>query len=239
MNHSEEKILLSHGNGGRMMHDLITNMFVKYFGNKILNQETDAAILRVNLPEMAFTTDSFVIDPLFFPGGDIGKLAVCGTVNDLAVSGADPRFISVSFIIEEGFSMKELEMIVKSLAGEARKAKVLIVTGDTKVVNKGKCDKLFINTAGIGKVRKENRLVSQARNVINPSFIVVTGDLTDSTNGNIFGYPNGPYQAEWEQYKNILSSNGVDASFYYDIPGNHDAYNEQYFIYYVANSIQG
>jgi hydrogenase expression/formation protein HypE len=179
MNRSEEKILLSHGNGGRMMHDLITNMIVKYFGNKILNEQSDSAIMTVGSQEMAFTTDSFVIDPLFFPGGDIGKLAVCGTVNDLAVSGADPVYISVSFIIEEGFPMKDLELIVKSLSEEARKAKVLIVTGDTKVVNKGKCDKLFINTAGIGKVRQKNRLISKARNITPGDLILINGTIGD------------------------------------------------------------
>jgi hydrogenase expression/formation protein HypE len=179
MTHSEEKIVLSHGNGGRMMHDLITNLFTKYFGNKILNEQTDSAILPVDSYEIAFTTDSFVIDPLFFPGGDIGKLAVCGTVNDLSVSGADPVYISVSFIIEEGLLMNDLELIVKSLAEEARKAKVLIVTGDTKVVNKGKCDKLFINTAGIGKVRKENRLISKARNIKPGDLILINGTIGD------------------------------------------------------------
>ena len=175
----EEKILLSHGNGGRMMHHLIENLFLKYFENTILNEQTDAAILPVNAPEMAFTTDSFVIDPLFFPGGNIGKLAVCGTVNDLAVSGANPLYISVSFIIEEGFSMKELELIVRSLAEEARKAQVIVVTGDTKVVNKGKCDKLFINTAGIGSVRKGNRLVSKARNIKPGDLIFINGTIGD------------------------------------------------------------
>jgi hydrogenase expression/formation protein HypE len=179
MNTGEDKILLSHGNGGRMMHHLIENLFLKYFENTILNEQTDAAILPVNAPEMAFTTDSFVIDPLFFPGGNIGKLAVCGTVNDLAVSGANPLYISVSFIIEEGFSMKELELIVRSLAEEARKAQVIVVTGDTKVVNKGKCDKLFINTAGIGSVRKENRLVSKARNIQPGDLIFINGTIGD------------------------------------------------------------
>jgi hydrogenase expression/formation protein HypE len=179
MNTGEDKILLSHGNGGRMMHHLIENLFLKYFENPILNEQTDAAILTVDSPEMAFTTDSFVIDPLFFPGGNIGKLAVCGTVNDLAVSGADPLYISVAFIIEEGFSMKELELIVRSLAEEAVKAQVIVVTGDTKVVNKGKCDKLFINTAGIGSVRKENRLVSKARNIQPGDLIIINGTIGD------------------------------------------------------------
>ena len=175
----EEKILLSHGNGGRMMHNLIENLFLKHFANPVLNEQTDAALLRTETPEIAFTTDSFVIDPLFFPGGNIGKLAVCGTVNDLAVSGADPRYISVSFIIEEGFSMKDLETIVISLAEEARNANVMIVTGDTKVVNKGKCDKLFINTAGIGNVRTEHRPISMARDIHPGDLIIINGTIGD------------------------------------------------------------
>ncbi|MCX6303473.1 MAG: hydrogenase expression/formation protein HypE [Bacteroidetes bacterium] len=175
----EEKILLSHGNGGRMMHDLIGNLFIRHFGNTILDEQTDAAILPAESPFLAFTTDSFVIDPLFFPGGNIGKLAVCGTVNDLAVSGATPRYISVSFIIEEGFAMRELEMIVESLATEARHAQVTIVTGDTKVVNKGKCDKLFINTAGIGMFRKEDMLVGKALNINPGDAIIINGTIGD------------------------------------------------------------
>ncbi|MCX6269470.1 MAG: hydrogenase expression/formation protein HypE [Bacteroidetes bacterium] len=179
MINGEEKILLSHGNGGRMMHKLIENLFLRHFGNKILDEQTDAAILPVDGAEIAFTTDSFVIDPLFFPGGNIGKLAVCGTVNDLAVSGAVPRYISVSFILEEGFPISELEVIVKSLAEEAQCAQVTIVTGDTKVVNKGKCDKLFINTAGIGMVRKEDKLVGKARNINPGDVILINGTIGD------------------------------------------------------------
>ena len=179
MNKKEEKILLSHGNGGRMMHDLIENLFIRHFGNSILEEQTDAAILPVGSPEMAFTTDSFVIDPLFFPGGNIGKLAVCGTVNDLAVSGAVPRYLSVSFIIEEGFPVAELEVIVKSLADEARYAQVSVVTGDTKVVNKGKCDKLFINTAGIGTVRREDRLAGKAQGIDPGDVIIISGTIGD------------------------------------------------------------
>jgi hydrogenase expression/formation protein HypE len=179
MKHREDKILLGHGSGGRMMHDLIQELFIKHFGNPILNQQTDAAILSFTSQEMAFTTDSFVIDPLFFPCGNIGKLAVCGTVNDLAVSGADPLYLSVSFIIEEGFPIGDLERIVESLAAEAKKAGVLIVTGDTKVVNKGKCDKLFINTAGIGRVRQENRHVSKALNIEEGDVIIINGTIGD------------------------------------------------------------
>jgi len=161
------------------MHDLIENLFLKHFSNTILNEQTDAAILKVGSDEIAFTTDSFVIDPLFFPGGNIGKLAVCGTVNDLAVSGAEPLYLSVSMIIEEGFPMKDLETIVESLAAEAQKAGVKIVTGDTKVVNKGKCDKLFINTAGIGRVKKENRLVSKAMDILPGDVIIINGTIGD------------------------------------------------------------
>ena len=179
MNPKDEKILLSHGNGGRMMHDLIEHLFIKHFGNNILDEQTDAAILPVDSPWLAFTTDSFVIDPLFFPGGNIGKLAVCGTVNDLAVSGAIPRYISVSFIIEEGFPMNKLEMIVKSLADEAVNARVTIVTGDTKVVNQGKCDKLFINTAGIGMVRKEDQQIGKAQNIHPGDVIIINGTIGD------------------------------------------------------------
>ena len=157
MSQVDDSISLSHGNGGLLMQDLIGNMFMKYFGNSILNEQTDSAILKVDPGLIAFTTDSFVIDPLFFPGGNIGKLAVCGTVNDLAVSGAIPHYLSVSFIIEEGFPMKDLERIVKSMADEAKKAKIKVVTGDTKVVNKGKCDKIFINTTGIGILDEKYR----------------------------------------------------------------------------------
>jgi len=172
-------ILLAHGSGGRLMHQLIGDLFIKHFSNRILDEQTDAAILDVGLAEIAFTTDSFVIDPLFFPGGNIGKLAVCGTVNDLAVSGAQPLYISVSFIIEEGFAINDLEEIVKSLADEAKKAGVLIVTGDTKVVNKGKCDKLFINTAGIGRIKKENLNISKALNVNEGDVIIINGTIGD------------------------------------------------------------
>jgi hydrogenase expression/formation protein HypE len=179
MNSTGDKILLSHGNGGRMMHQLIENLFLKNFENAVLDAQTDAAILPSGNGDIAFTTDSFVIDPIFFPGGNIGKLAVCGTVNDLAVSGADPLYLSVSFIIEEGFPMRELELIVRSLAEEARNARVSIVTGDTKVVNKGKCDKVFINTAGIGSVKPKNRHVSKGADIRPGDLILINGTIGD------------------------------------------------------------
>jgi len=179
MTQKEEKIMLSHGSGGRMMHHLIEDLFIRHFRNEILDEQTDAAILSTGSDEIAFTTDSFVIDPLFFPGGNIGKLAVCGTVNDLAVSGAEPLYLSVSFILEEGFPMNELEIIVASLSDEAKKAGVQIVTGDTKVVNKGKCDKLFINTAGIGRIRKENCSIGKALDIKPGDLILINGTIGD------------------------------------------------------------
>lgn len=179
MKYQEDKIMLGHGSGGRMMHTLIEDIFIKHFSNSILKEQTDSAILQVGSSEIAFTTDSFVIDPLFFPGGNIGKLAVCGTVNDLAVSGAEPLYLSVSFIIEEGFPIGDLEIIVESLAAEAKKAGVLIVTGDTKVVNKGKCDKLFINTAGIGRITKKDSFISNALNIQAGDVIIINGTIGD------------------------------------------------------------
>lgn len=179
MKKTENKIMLGHGSGGKMMHDLIEHVFIKNFANSILDDQTDAAIIQSGSEEIAFTTDSFVIDPLFFPGGNIGKLAVCGTVNDLAVTGAEPAYLSVSFIIEEGFPVTDLETIAESLAAEAKKAGVFIVTGDTKVVNKGKCDKLFINTSGIGRIQKDKLHISKAENIEEGDVIIINGMVGD------------------------------------------------------------
>jgi hydrogenase expression/formation protein HypE len=147
---SQGEILLSHGAGGRLMHELINTLFKEKFKNSILEELLDSARLSLNHNEICFTTDSYVVAPLFFPGGDIGKLAVCGTLNDLAVSGARPFYLSCSFIIEEGLEYKFLDKIVTSMAEVAEAEKVKIVTGDIKVVEKGNADKLFINTTGIG-----------------------------------------------------------------------------------------
>ncbi|MBS4056429.1 MAG: hydrogenase expression/formation protein HypE [Bacteroidetes bacterium] len=148
-----DKILLGHGSGGRLSHELIRDLFVKHFSNPTLIKQSDAALLQLGSTHVAMTTDAFVVDPLFFPGGNIGNLAIAGTVNDLSVSGAIPRYLSASFIIEEGLPFEALEQVVITMAEEARKASVEIVTGDTKVVDRGKCDKLFINTTGIGEIR--------------------------------------------------------------------------------------
>lgn len=175
----KNQILLSHGSGGKLSHELIKNIFVKYFNNDFLNAQTDASLIKTNDGELSFTTDSYVVDPIFFPGGNIGKLAVCGTVNDLAVSGATPLYLSCGFIIEEGFAIDKLEMIVRSMANEAARAGVKIITGDTKVVNKGKCDKVFINTAGIGKMTAIRRHIGFGNAIKPGDKIIVNGSLGD------------------------------------------------------------
>ena len=148
----EERITLSHGSGGKATHTLIEAVFLEAFGNPALNPLEDAARLRVGDARLALTTDSYVVSPLFFPGGDIGDLAVNGTVNDLAVSGATPLYLTCGFILEEGFPIADLSRIVASMRAAADRAGVLIVTGDTKVVQRGKADGCYINTAGIGVI---------------------------------------------------------------------------------------
>lgn len=145
----EDRILLAHGSGGKLSHDLVEENFVPLFDNAILRKLDDSAVFELS-GRLAFTTDSYVVSPIFFPGGDIGRLAVCGTVNDLAMNGAVPKYLSISLIIEEGLSMSDLQRVVASIKDAAVEAEVQIVAGDTKVVNKGSADKLFINTAGIG-----------------------------------------------------------------------------------------
>jgi len=147
----EDKILLAHGSGGKLAHDLVEKSFVKAFANPLLAKLDDSAVFELS-GRLAFTTDSYVVSPIFFPGGDIGKLAVCGTVNDLSMSGAKPLYLSLSFIIEEGLTRSDLNKIIDSTQKAAQEAGVKIVTGDTKVVNQGGADKLFINSAGIGVV---------------------------------------------------------------------------------------
>lgn len=174
-----KQVLLGHGSGGELSHDLISNIFVKHFDNPILRKQTDSALLEINAENIAYTTDSYVVDPIFFPGGNIGKIAIAGTVNDLAVSGAIPLYLSVGFIIEEGFPLADLETIVKTMAEEAKKAGVSIVTGDTKVVNRGKADKVFINTSGIGILKKEQFSISTGENVKIGDKIIVNGSIAD------------------------------------------------------------
>ena len=153
-----KKILLSHGSGGKLTYRLINEIFLKYFKNEYLEKLDDSSLLKIKQNNICFTTDSYTVEPIFFPGGDIGKLAICGTVNDLSVNGAKPLFFSSSFIIEEGLDFNILEKIVKSMAKILKEEKIKIVTGDTKVVERGKVDKIFINTSGIGVKDKRMKL---------------------------------------------------------------------------------
>ncbi|WP_337261986.1 MULTISPECIES: hydrogenase expression/formation protein HypE [unclassified Serratia (in: enterobacteria)] len=175
-------ITMAHGSGGVAMQQLLDELFLPAFANPQLDQREDQA--RLSLQELAqqgdrlaFTTDSYVIDPIFFPGGDIGKLAVCGTANDLAVSGALPRYLSCGFILEEGLPLADLQRVVASMAATAQQAGIRIVTGDTKVVQRGAADKLFINTAGIGAIPPH--LNWAAQHIRAGDVVIVSGTLGD------------------------------------------------------------
>ncbi|MCK5148159.1 hydrogenase expression/formation protein HypE [bacterium] len=153
--YTNDRITLAHGGGGRLSRTLVEDVFLPVLGNDCLNRLNDSAVLNLPDKRIAFTTDSFVVDPLFFPGGDIGRLAVCGTVNDLAVMGAVPRYLSLGLIIEEGFELESLRSIIQSIKDAADEAGVTIVTGDTKVVARGQADGLYINTSGIGSIERD------------------------------------------------------------------------------------
>ncbi len=160
---ADDRIVLAHGGGGRLTHQLIEKIFMPAFSNDMLEQRHDGAVLRINGSRLAFTTDSFVVRPLIFPGGNIGDLAVYGTVNDLAMCGARPLYLSAGFILEEGLEMNTLRAVVTSMQQAAAKANVKLVTGDTKVVDKGKGDGIFINTSGIGLIEEFPGLANPAR----------------------------------------------------------------------------
>ena len=171
------KILLDHGSGGRMSYRLITDLMLPIFDNPMLAVLHDGATLDIDGNRLAFSTDSFVVDPIFFPGGNIGDLAVNGTVNDLAMCGAKPLYLSVGLIIEEGFSMTDLNKILKCMGIASEKAGVKVVTGDTKVVPKGAVDKIFINTSGIGKIPDKVNISSQ--NARPGDTIILSGTIAD------------------------------------------------------------
>jgi hydrogenase expression/formation protein HypE len=172
------KVLLAHGSGGKLMHQLIESMIVPTFSNQLLDARHDGAVFQVGQvpgPRLAFTTDSYVVHPLFFPGGDIGKLAVTGTVNDLAMCGAQPLFLSAGFIIEEGLPMESLWKVIRSMQATAAEANVQIVTGDTKVVDRGKGDGIFINTAGVGVLATDIQISPAA---VQPGdTVLLSGDI--------------------------------------------------------------
>jgi len=174
---TKQTIRLGHGSGGVLTRQLIKDKLLKYFPSPLLSALGDSAAVGLPAGGVAFTTDSYVVDPIFFPGGDIGKLAVYGTVNDLAVAGAIPRFISCALIIEEGFPEDDLDIILRSMSQAAEAAQVEVVAGDTKVVPHGKADKIFINTSGIGVLRGEGRLPDGA---IGPGdAVLVSGPVGD------------------------------------------------------------
>ncbi len=170
----EDIILLSHGSGGESTRKLIEEEILKYFRNDILEELLDSAVFNLH-GKTAFTTDSFVVSPIFFPGGDIGKLSIYGTVNDLSVMGAKPLYISVGFIIEEGLSFDEFRRILQSMKLASEECGVKIVTGDTKVVEKGKGDKIFINTAGIGIIEED--LDWRGRKIEDGDLVIVNGGI--------------------------------------------------------------
>jgi hydrogenase expression/formation protein HypE len=173
----EKNILLAHGSGGKLMHELIEKYFVKAFENEYLNSLDDAASLPLESSELAFTTDTYVVNPIFFKGGNIGRLAVCGTVNDLSMKGAIPKYLSCAFLIEEGFPLKDLEKIINSMVEAAKEAEVMIVTGDTKVVEKGSADKIFINTAGVGVIPEGVNI--SGSNAKPGDVVIVSGTIGD------------------------------------------------------------
>ncbi len=167
-----DRILLGHGSGGKLMHELIRQHFSPAFG---IEGAGDSAVVNMPSGRLAYTTDSYVVTPLFFPGGNIGELAVNGTVNDLAVSGAEPIFLTAGFVIEEGFLLADLKAIIASMSAAAARAGVKIVAGDTKVVNKGKADGIFINTSGIG-VLPDGRDISAAR-IKKGDKVIISGEI--------------------------------------------------------------
>jgi hydrogenase expression/formation protein HypE len=174
---ADDRIVLAHGGGGRLTHQLIEKIFLPAFANPALEQRHDGAVLSVNGSRLAFTTDSFVVQPLIFPGGNIGDLAIHGTVNDLAMCGARPLYLSAGFILEEGLSMDTLRTVVTSMQEAAAQAKVQLVTGDTKVVDKGKGDELFVNTSGIGVIEANVKTAIGPASVQVGDSVIVSGDL--------------------------------------------------------------
>lgn len=174
---NSDKILLDHGSGGRLSHKLITELILQYFNNPILAELDDSAVFKINGQTLAFSTDSYTVDPIFFPGGDIGELAINGTVNDLAMRGAKPLYISVGFIIEEGFPKTDLKKILNSMKQAAAQADVIVATGDTKVVPQKAADKIFINTSGVGIVAESIHI--SGKNAQPGDKILISGTIAD------------------------------------------------------------
>jgi hydrogenase expression/formation protein HypE len=210
----EKHITMSHGSGGKAMHDLLETVFLRAFDNPFLAAREDQAVFAVEAGRMALTTDSYVVKPLFFPGGDIGALAVHGTVNDLAVSGADPLYLTAGFILEEGLEVDVLLKVVASMKAASEAARVAIVTGDTKVVERGKADGLYINTAGVGVLR---RRVDLSASSIEPGDVVlVNGPVGD--HGTAVLIARGELELESDLRSDTAALNGLTAALLDVVP---------------------
>jgi hydrogenase expression/formation protein HypE len=211
----EERITLSHGSGGKATQTLIEAVFLEAFSNPLLAPLEDGAVLVAHGGRLAFTTDSYVVSPLFFPGGDIGDLAVNGTVNDLSVAGARPLYLSAGFILEEGFGIADLQRVTESMRAAAERAGVHVVTGDTKVVQKGKADGCYINTAGVGVVERDGTLgVAQAQP---GDAIVVSGPIGD--HGITIMLARGELDIEADICSDTAPLNGLVAGLLDTVPG--------------------
>ncbi|MCB0828336.1 MAG: hydrogenase expression/formation protein HypE [Solirubrobacterales bacterium] len=201
----DSRITLSHGAGGKSGHDLVEGVFVRELSNPLLEPLGDSALVEAGSGRLAFTTDSFVVRPLFFPGGDIGELAVNGTVNDLAMAGARPLALSAGFVIEEGFALAELEAIAKSMGKAAAEAGVAIVTGDTKVVERGNADGLYVNTSGVGLIEHDLRLGPDA--IRAGDRVLVSGPIGD--HGMAVMIARGDLELELELESDTAPLNGL------------------------------
>ena len=216
----DTQITLAHGSGGRAMHELVEGLFLEYLRNPLLEKLEDQAVFEVGLTaekivgqngngrghaRIAFTTDSYVVDPIFFPGGDIGKLAINGTVNDLAMSGARPLYLSAGFILEEGFPIEDLKRILSSMRDAAAEAGVAVVTGDTKVVQKGSADKIFINTSGVGVIEQPIQLSASAARMGDK--VILSGTLGD--HGTTIMIARGELELETDIESDTAPLNGL------------------------------
>jgi hydrogenase expression/formation protein HypE len=172
-----DRIVMGHGSGGKLSHDLIAKAFVSSFSNDALNAGDDAGVVSVTNKRIAISTDSHVVTPLFFPGGDIGKLSVCGTVNDVAMMGADPKYLTAGFILEEGLEIDTLQRVIASMKQAADEAGIQIVSGDTKVVQRGKADGLYINTTGVGSIA--DGINVSGRNAKPGDVVIISGSIGD------------------------------------------------------------
>lgn len=201
------KIELGHGSGGQMSHELIEEVFFRHFNNPYLFQEGDSAVISSVPGRIAITTDSYVIKPLFFPGGDIGKLAVAGTVNDLAVAGAIPRYLTAGFILEEGLDRETLIKVVKSMRAEGDRAGIIVIAGDTKVVEKGQADQLYINTAGVGFYPEKGFSSNLPGTIMDGDVIIINGTPGDHE-ASIINAREGIFE-ETQLYSDCASLNGL------------------------------